>query len=192
MTTTSTKYLYLCTALFMTTALSSCSRPVAYFQRESLKLATIANSQPVDVPTLNQAIASPIKPITTTSQFEAYVRNDNKLALRKTLRKRMDKVETLLVSTLETLEPSVNYSAHKVNMVERLMVKKMNKRNHQQLAPDEPKKAMGDRIKLFGGILLLVVGAVIMIAGAKPILFLGLILALAGVVGIIAGLFGIS
>ncbi len=128
--------------------------------------------------------------MTTTSPPEVYVRNDNKPAPSKLLRQRMDRVETLLVSTHEASGPLESSATRKINTVERLMFKKMNQSNSQQLAPSKPKKAMGDRIKLFGGILLLVIGVVIMIAGPNPILFLGIILALAGVVGVIAGLFG--
>jgi PBP1b-binding outer membrane lipoprotein LpoB len=194
MTTTFTQYLF--AILFMTAVLSSCSRPVAYFQREPINLATTVKSQPVAEPTFNGAPALPEEPIIdtiiTTSHPEAYARNDSKLALGKTLRKRMNQMERLLVSTHEPLGPTVSYAVRKMNTVERRMVKKINKSNSQQLAPDQPKKAMADRIKLFGGILLLVVGAVIMLAASKSILFLGIILALAGIVGIIAGLFGIN
>lgn len=184
----------ICAALIGISICLSCSRPVAYFQRGPVNPSTTVNTQPVAMPMLNPAMAIPERLVTntntTTAQLEAYARNGEKPALKRTLNKRMNRVETLLASTHRTLVPTVNYATRKMNTVEGPTVKKMNESNNQQLAPSKPKRAMGNRIKLIGGLVLLLVGVVIMIAGPSLIFFLGLILALLGTVGIIVGLFG--
>ncbi|MFD2935002.1 hypothetical protein [Spirosoma flavum] len=185
---------HLCAALIGIAVLTSCSRPVAYFQRGSVDLSATLNTQSGDIPTPAQVSAAPTEPLmqanTTSTHLDAYVRNDSKLVLNKTLSKRMDRMKKLLASTHGNLEPTANYALRKMNVMERLVLKKMNKKIGQQRVSSNPEKAMGNRVHLIGGIVLLIAGLVLLIAGTGTGAFIGLIVALVGALGLILGLFG--
>lgn len=186
---------HLCTALLGVALLSSCSRPVAYFQKGPAQPAAVHNTPAVALPVPVQTATAPIEPFTqvnaTIHQVEALVRNDSKLLTNKKLSARMDRVKHLLASTHGTLVPTANTAPRKMNIVERLMLKKMNKKIGQRLAPNHPEKAMvANRIQLIGGIILLIGGLVLLIAGTGTAAFIGLIIALIGALGLILGLFG--
>jgi len=193
MTSMFNRYLYGCALLIVVAAFSSCSRPVAYFQRTPVNLLTTLNTQPISGSPLNQVITSPIRPDmkanTTISQLEFVARDNNKLALTKTLSKHTDRVKTWLVSTHETIKPPGNYTVGGMRTVERGIVKKDSETKRGQFIPSVTKKARANWIKLIGGIILLVVGGTIMLAGPGSIFFLGLVVALFGFVGVIVGLF---
>lgn len=187
------QYLYLGALLIVIAALPSCRHPVAYVQRTPVNLPTTRDTQPVPVPPLNQVIISPmgqaIKANTTTPQLEFVARNNNKLAPTKTLSKRMDRVKTWMASTHETVTSQGNYTNGRVNLVQKGMVQKTSETKRGELVPGTIKKAKANWIKLIGGVVLLVVGVAIMLAGPGSIFFLGLVVALFGFVGIILGLF---
>lgn len=174
-------------------ALPSCGRPVAYFQRTEANLLTTLDRQIVPQTPLNQVIASPIGPVvkatTSTPEPEFVARDNNRLAPTKPLSKRIDRVKTWLTSTHETVNPQGNYTAGRMNTVEKVMVKKTGEKKSGQLTPSAPTKARANWIKLIGGVILLVAGVAIMLAAPGSIFFLGLVVALFGFVGIILGLF---
>lgn len=180
----------------MVVALSSCSRPVAYFQRGPVNLSATTNAQPVAIPISGQDMVSPTMPsmIQEADPFsvqpEFYTSNDSKLVLNETTSKRVNRVRKLSASPVGGLTTTGSDAARKITGMERLMLKKLNKKIGQQLAPGNSKKVTGNRIKLIGGIVLLLIGVVVMIAAPSQIFFLGLIVALLGTVGIIVGLFG--
>lgn len=197
MTITCTRYLNLCAAVIMIAAFSSCSRPVTYFQPGPVNLLATSNTQPVALPTPDHAIALPAVPsmsskadsISTRPEF--YTRSDSKVVLNETLSRRMDRVRKLSsASTVETLTPTGSDAVRRITGMERLMLKKLNKKIGQQRLPGNSEKVTGNRIKLIGGIVLLLIGVVVMIAAPSQIFFLGLIVTLLGAVGIIVGLFG--
>lgn len=179
--------------LIVIAVLSSCSRPVTYFQRAPATLLTTLNTQPVSAPPLNQIIASPIgtvvKATTNVPGPEFVSRDNNKFIPAKPLSKRMARVNTWLVSTHETVNPQRNYTAGRMNTVEKVMVKKTGEKKSGQLTPSGTTKARANWIKLIGGVILLVAGVVIMLAAPGSIFFLGLVVALFGFVVIILGLF---
>lgn len=189
MTSTFTQHVYV--ALLGVTLISSCSRPVAYFQREpaASRAQTAALATPVPRITTQDQTLPPATMATTNA--DVYALADNKLVTTKTVPDRMLRAKKLLTSTTGTLRPEVNYTAYKVSAIERLMVKKINKQIRKQLAPTQPEKAMLSKGKLIGGIVLLIAGLIMLIAGMGTVAFIGLILSLLGFLGVIVGLFGI-
>lgn len=186
---------HLCAVLIGAAILSSCSRPVAYFQRSPVESTSKLNTQIVAIDTPTPTTSAPTESLTQANeaikQIDAYVRNDSKLASNKKLSKRMDRVKSLLASTRGTLEPTIVHASRKMNMVERLMLKKMNKKISRQLAPANPEKAMLSRSYLIGGgAVLLIGGLLLLIIGTGTAAFIGLIVALVGAVGLILALFG--
>ena len=107
---------YVVAALMGTALISSCSRPVAYFQptarqqyktvpTEAVAVTPAEATQPVAVETSAPqvaVVATPTEQIAqakqAVSQVEAYVRNDSKLASNKKLAKRMARVSELLTA----------------------------------------------------------------------------------------------
>ncbi|WP_240699513.1 hypothetical protein [Spirosoma sordidisoli] len=179
--------------LVVIAALSACSRPVAYFQRAPVNLLTTRNTHIVSLPPLTQAIISSIRPVikadTSTSELEFVARNNNKLIPNKPFSKHMARVKTWMTSTQATATLSGNYTADRLNTVEKVMVKKTGEKKSGQLAPSGTTKARANWIKLIGGAILLVAGVVIMLTAPGSIFFLGLVVALFGFVGVILGLF---
>ncbi len=197
MTISCTRYLNLCGAAIMITAFFSCRRPVTYFQPGPVNLLGTFNTQPGALPTPDHAIALPAVPIMSSKadpiskRPEFSTRSDSKVVLNETLSRRMDRVRKLSsASTVETLTPTGSDAAPRLIGMERLMMKKLNKKNGQQRLPGNSEKVTGNRLKLIGGIVLLLIGVVVMIAAPSQIFFLGLIVTLLGAVGIIVGLFG--
>ena len=190
---TSTLTQHLCAALLGVAVLSSCSRPVVYFQHGPAEPFTTSNPQPVPAPV--QAIAAldqpPAQANTTIAQPEVYVSTDSKLATHKTVSKRMIRLTTLLTSTAGTLNPKATNAPHKMNLMDRLVLKKMNKQINRQLAPNHPEKAMINTGKLIGGSVLLIAGLIMLIAGTGTVAFIGLIIGLVGALGILVGVLGI-
>lgn len=190
---TSTFTQHLCAALLGVAVFSSCSRPIAYFHHGPAEPFTTSNPQPVPAPV--QAIAALDQVIaqanTTIVQPEVYVSTDSKLATNKTLTKRMDRVTTLLTLTAGTLNPKANNAPHRMNLMERLVLKKMNKQINRQLSPNHSEKAMLNKGKLIGGSVLLIAGLIMLIAGTGTVAFIGLIIGLVGALGVLVGVLGI-
>lgn len=187
---------HLCIALLGAIILSSCSRPVAYFQRSSVDpartqaLAVVEPSQTQTLaaePSQTEVLA---KATSTITQLEAYVRNDNQLASNKKLTERMSRVKSLLTPTHGTLTPKATNTPQKMNLMERLMLKKLNKKINHQLAPAHTAKTTVNPVILIGGIVLLIGGLILLIAGTGTAAFIGLIIALIGALGTVLGLFG--
>lgn len=187
MTSTFTKHL--CAALMGAAILSSCSRPVAHFQRgpveryntpqtETVAAVTPTPAEAVQpaevVATAPVAVATPAPAEQVTqanaaiTQIEAYVRNDNKLATDKKLNKRMDRVKTMLATTATkaSLAPSATTSAKKTNLLERMALKKIDKQIKNKLSPQRTM--------------------------AKSLLTIGLIIGIAGLILILVGSTGIG
>ena len=193
---TSTFTQHLCVALLGVAVISSCSRPVAYFQRAPVDSYTASNTQAVAVVTPTQAVTTPAPPLaevnSTITQLETYVRNDSKLSLNKALSKRMVRVKKLLTSTAQPLESKATSAPRRMKLVEKLILRKMNKQISRQLAPNHPEKAMISTGKLIGGLVLLIAGLIMLFAGTGTVAFIGIILSLIGALGLLVSLLGID
>lgn len=103
MTTTSTQKI--CAVLIGVAIYSSCSRPIAYFQREASSSFATPKTQPVVLATPVQAAATPIETRMQVEsapvQIEAHLPNGGKMATATKLNERMIRVTYLL--TLQTV-----------------------------------------------------------------------------------------
>jgi hypothetical protein len=197
---------YFFATILGTTILSSCSRPVAYFQpsaREHFattqtKTVSAASAetaaQIVTEATAPVATVTPTEPVakasTALDQMDAMVRNDSKLSADKTVQKRLNRVRTLLASASAkaSLSPTEVTAPRKMNLVERMMLKKMNKKINKQLAPANPERAMAIQPLLVLGAILVIVGLLLLIFGTGTATTIGLIGLLGGAVLLLLGL----
>lgn len=188
---------HLFAALLGTALITSCSRPVAYFQpthREqfaSTEAPAVTPAQTVEttvaVETLSKDIVTPTEQIDQTkqavSQVEAYVRNDSKLASNKKLAKRMTRLNELLTaaSAKAAVAPAASAAAstQKTTLMQRMMLKKMDKRIKNHVAPDQT-KAMNSNVRL--GIIIGLVGLLLLLLGG------GTALSVIGLIGFIVGI----
>lgn len=199
---------HLFAALLGTAILSSCSRPVAYFQpsaRESFKSAqpqTAVASTPVEVAQpaseatpVAIAMAAPATSVEAklaqtkqaVKEVDAYVRNDSKLASNKKLAKRMERLNEMLATTSAKATVATNTaSPKKMSLMERTMLKKMDKKIKNHVAPDET-KAMNSNVRL--GIIVGIIGLLLLILGGGSVL--GVIGGIGFVVGLVLVLLGV-
>ncbi|WP_420147757.1 hypothetical protein [Spirosoma sp.] len=188
---------------FMIAAFTSCSRPTAYFQpsaREHFATNTAKpeSAKPVEAPApaaVTPAVAAaPAEQVTQANaaldQVDALVRNDSKLAADKSVQKRLNRVRTLLATTSakNNLSPTGTTAPKKMNLVERLMVKKMNKKISKQLAPANPEKAMISTGTLAVGAVLVIVGLLLLLLTTGTGVTVGVISLLVGAVILLVGL----
>ncbi|GAB3972153.1 hypothetical protein GCM10028806_23740 [Spirosoma terrae] len=176
---TLTKHIYI--ALFGISVLSSCSRPVAYFQpsaRENYhaKQATVTPaatsaetpsevvaSTPVSAPASPSSEEQVAQAKQAVEQLDAYVRNDNKLASNKKLTKRMERVKSMLnsVTPQALAKANTNVTAKKMTLLERMATKKIDKKIKNKLSPNQPMAQSMLTIGLIvaaAGLLLLLIG----------------------------------
>jgi uncharacterized membrane protein YccC len=176
---TLTKHIYI--ALFGISVLSSCSRPVAYFQpsaRENYHTqqltvtpaATSAQtpseavaSTPVSAPASPSSEEQVAQAKQAVDQLDAYVRNDNKLASNKKLAKRMERVKAMLnsVTPQALTKANTNVTAKKMTLLERMATKKIDKKIKNKLSPNQPMAQSMLTIGLIvaaAGLLLLLIG----------------------------------
>ncbi|GAB4015891.1 hypothetical protein [Spirosoma koreense] len=171
--------------------LSSCSRPVAYFQRGPVesslpKASVVTIASPVQ--TANPAVREFPETDLTSTLAEASVGNTRNESTGQQLARHAVRAKSLLASPQATKAVA---SSRKLNLVERLVLKKLNKKISKQLAPNHPEQAMLKTGTLIGSLVLLVGGLILLIAGTGTVAFIGLILSLIGAVGTIVALFGI-
>jgi hypothetical protein len=190
-------------ALLGVAILSSCSRPVAYLQpsaREHFATTkvspsvSIESSAPVTSETTAPVAATPAEQVakatTAMDQMDAMVRNDTKLSADKTVQKRLNRVRALLASTSakETLAPTEVSTPKKMNLLERMMLKKMNKKISKQLAPANPEKTMSNQGTLAAGAVLVIIGLLLLVLTSGTAATVGLVAILVGAVLLLLGL----
>jgi hypothetical protein len=151
----------ICAVLIVVAICSSCSRPVANFQRGAFSASAPPKTQPLVIANPVQAVATPIRtrmPVEAAPvQIEAHLPQEGKLATPTKLNERMTRVTYRLIP--QTLKPTASQFPHKATFVEGLMLRKVNKRIGQHLAPRNPEKAMvANRARLIGGLVLLLGG----------------------------------
>ncbi len=186
---------HICAALMGVAILSSCSRPVAYFQRGPVEHyntpKTVAVATPAEVAQPAEAVdVAPTAVVTPAAaeqvaqanvamtQIEAYVRNDNKLATDKKLNKRMDRVKSMLATatTKASLAPNTTASTKKANLLERMAIKKIDKQIKNKLSPE---RTMAKSL-LTIGLIVGVIGLIFLLLGiANPLGLIALIVGLA-------------
>lgn len=192
------------TALLGAAIFSSCSRPVAYFQpsaREHFatstsKAAPLATAEQatsaIESTTPTQPVVTPVEQVAQTNaaldQVDALVRNDSKLGADKTVQKRLNRVRTLLASTSATATPEVASAPKKMNLMERMMLKKMNKKISKQLAPANPDQTMSSRGTLAAGAVLVIIGLLLLVLTSGTASTIGLVAVLVGAVILLIGL----
>ncbi|MBC3784064.1 hypothetical protein [Spirosoma utsteinense] len=203
MSSTFTKHIY--AALMGVAVLSSCSRPVAYFQRgpvqhyntpateavavavtpaEVAQPAEAVAVAPVAVETAAVAVAAPApkeqiaQAKATMSQVEAYVRNDSKLATDKKLNKRMDRVKNMLASAeaKTALAQNTTTTTKKANLLERMATKKIDKQIKHKLSPE---RTMAKSLLTIGLIVGIAGLLLIILNAAAPLGVIALIVGLA-------------
>ncbi len=205
----------LCAALIGVVVLSSCSRPVAYFQRGPVenyhtpKTETVAVVTPVEAaqPALGTTAAEPVAPVaavseatpanavaqanTAMTQLEAYVRNDSKLAADKNVSKRIARAKQLLATaaTKATTTPNATASPKKMNLLERMATKHIDKQIKHKLAPDQTKRTMAKSL-LKIGLIVGLIGLILLLVGNGFGATLGLIGLIGGAVLVIVDLGG--
>lgn len=184
-------------ALMGVAILSSCSRPVAYFQRGPVehyntpKTETVAMAAPAAVAQPAEATETapadvvapaPAEQIAQANvamtQIEAYVRNDNKLATDKKLNKRMDRVKTMLATatTKSSVAPNAVASTKKATLLERMAIKKIDKQIKNKLSPE---RTMAKSL-LTIGLIVGVIGLILLLLSvANPLGLIALIVGLA-------------
>ncbi|WP_338875510.1 hypothetical protein WBJ53_07815 [Spirosoma sp. SC4-14] len=190
--------------LVMATMFTACSRPVAHFQPTPREHFAVATSAPVTSPTVSteapamepsaETAPIPMAPATRISealdQMDALVRNDSKLASNKTVQKRLNRIRTLVetTATQSTLGFSSTNSTKKAGLMERMVLKKMNKKISRQLAPQNPDKTMMNSGILATGAVLVIVGLLLLLLTSGTGATVGLIVLLAGAVILLVGL----
>ncbi|MVM38162.1 hypothetical protein GO730_12175 [Spirosoma sp. HMF3257] len=160
----------------MFTFITSCSRPVAYFQpsiREHI-VTNVEQTKPLDVnqtPTDQPIIElnMPQQLVQATSKadtVDALVRANSQLTTTqaKTVQKRLNRVQTCLglEATKASQAPTKIATPRKMNLLERMMLKKLNRQISKQLAPANPDRTLASTsililgaVLVLGGILLL-------------------------------------
>jgi hypothetical protein len=83
-------------------------------------------------------------------------------------------------------------AAHHLTSVERLVLRKVNNKIRHQLAPNHPQKALINKGKLAGSLVLLIAGLLMLILGTGTLAFVGLIVGLVGAAGLVVSLIGID
>lgn len=194
-------------ALMGVALLSSCSRPVAYFQpsqRENFRTPPTANvvvatpaeaSQPTaqtDEPTLATDAVLPAVPTPAVQvaqanvameQLDAYVKNDSKLAGNRKLAKRMARANALLAEA--NANPTATASPRKASFTERLMLKKLDKKIKNKMAPDQTNALTDNKIR--NGAIIGAIGLVVAIIFGGLLGVIGVLLLLAGIVLVVLG-----
>ena len=190
-------------ALMGVAVLSSCSRPVAYFQkseRESFATKTVTAPVVVETPAVaspaieEATVAQPVQatPIAETpaaqvaqataalDQVDALVRNDSKLASNKSVQKRLNRVRTLLASSAQNTDLTSTETAtaapRKMNLMKRVMLKQMDKKIKHRLAPE---KTMAKSLLTIGLIVGIIGLLLIILNVASPLGIIALVVGLA-------------
>ena len=184
--------------------LSSCSRPTAYFQRTpAVSYATPAPAAaPVATPAVvtEQPAVSAVLPAPETAptvavqakaaldQIDALASTKTGLAQNKRTEKRLNRVRTMLASMTAPTATAAPATPKKASLLERMMLKKMDKKISRQLAPANPEKTMISTGTLSLGAVLVIVGLLLVLLTTGTGATIGIIALLAGAVVLLLGL----
>ncbi|GAB4043217.1 hypothetical protein [Spirosoma jeollabukense] len=181
-------------ATFLGVSIFSCSRPVAYFQptsREQFKstqpnVTSVAKeTQPIALEIASTTKALPEQDLSAQqvdqaklamNRFEAYVRNDSKLTSNRKLTKRMARVSELLAKTNSQMDLSTKaLSAQKTTLVQRVMLKRIDKKIKNHLSPE---RAMAKSLLTIGAIVGIIGLLLIILNVASPLGIIALVVGL--------------
>lgn len=184
-------------AIVILSLLTACSRPYATLQRTPVNGAqttidastspitvaaenlTQASAEQVGTPT--QAAITPTTIQESIAQSEALVAADHRLTAtqKNTLTKRMNRIRHVMsAATLADVSGSkARELTHKPTVLERIVVKKMDKQIQRKLSPQQPQLNVG----------MLSTGAVLVLVGLLLVLLTSGTAATLGIVGLIVG-----
>jgi hypothetical protein len=197
----------ICAALLGVAVFTSCSRPVAYFQPSQAerfhtqKTESVATTVATPSVEATQPVAAEVAATTPSveatpaaqvaqakaamSQVEAYVRNDSKLASNKKLTKRIARANEMLANAGTKASVATNATtAKKMSFAERMVMKKLDKKIKNHVAPEEA-KVMSRNVR--NGIIIGAIGLILSLIFAGPIGIIGLVLLVVGIVLILLG-----
>jgi hypothetical protein len=192
-------------ALSFATLLTSCNRQQALFQRtpvvsyatpiSAAAPVTVAEQPAVVAPTttteanVTAPAAQAVQAKAALAQLDALVSANPSLVDNKRVDKRMSKVRTMLTSmSTANTAPSATAAPKKMNLVQRMMLKKMDRKISKQLAPANPEKAMISTGTLALGAVLVIVGLLLILLTSGAGMTIGIIALLAGAVVLLLGL----
>ncbi|OIN59518.1 hypothetical protein BLX24_09545 [Arsenicibacter rosenii] len=123
------------------------------------------------------------------ARYEAVASADNNLSVseKQKLDKRMGRIKQLLATTSFT-ETSAKASTHKTTAMERMMVKKINKKIQQKMYPEKAQKAQLNTGVLTGGAVLVILGLLLLLLTSGTAATLGLVSLIVGAVLLLIGL----
>ncbi|WP_460945390.1 hypothetical protein [Spirosoma daeguense] len=187
--------------LLMISVFASCSRPVAYFQPTTREQFTTTSAKPAPIRAIEETapatITSTVTPAEQVAQVnteldkvDALVRNDSKLSADKTVQKRLNRIRSMVASasTKTNVASAESQSTKKMGLMERMMLKKMNKKISKQLAPANPEKTMINSGTLATGAVLVIVGLLLLLLTTGTGATVGLIALVIGAVLLLLGL----
>lgn len=183
-----------------TALITSCSRPYATMQRTpAQKFATTTQTTPVqtiapveaETPvTVEASVAAPavttpapaVEVASAQSQLNEAVASNKTVMADKRVQKQMAKINAVLAASGQQSTMTPTTTAKKMNVVERMMVKKIDQKIKNKLSPDQ---TMAKSLLTLGAIIA-IIGLVLMLLGvASP---LGLIALIVGLVLILVDL----
>ena len=182
-------------ALAVTAFLGSCSRPVATFQRSNVERFYTAQAPTAPVAATSDVVAESVATTSVVAtnadakaqieqalvKTEAYASTNARPAEARKLERRISKIRQVLATTTQQTLTSTK-SAAKPTMVQKLMLKGMDRKIQKHLAPEQPQRSSNLTIGLVVGAIGLLL---LLLSVANP---LGLILLVVGIVLIILGL----
>lgn len=194
---TSTKHTFL--ALAVTAFLGSCSRPVATFQPS--KAERFYSAQTPATPVVAQetvvsepvaaAVETPAAPVTANTNIEqaltkaeAYASTKARPADARKLERRITKIREVLATSPQQAV-ATNTATQKTSLVQRIMLKSMDKKIQKHLAPEQPMRSS----TLTAGLVIGLIGLLLLLLVAPGIgQTIGLIALVVGIVLVILGL----
>ncbi|WP_229379883.1 hypothetical protein [Fibrella forsythiae] len=201
---TSTKHTIL--ALAVTAFLGSCSRPVATFQpSKAERFYSSAQSAPAPAAVQEVAVAEPVAAAPATpvveatpatasasnnmeqalTKAEAYASTKARPADARKLERRITKIrEVLATSPQQAVATTNTETAKKTSLVQRMMLKSMDKKIQKHLAPEQPMRSS----TLTAGLVIGLIGLLLLLLTTGTAATIGLIALVVGIVLVILGL----
>ncbi|QMW00167.1 hypothetical protein [Spirosoma foliorum] len=174
-------------SLLLLLLVTACSRQPAYFQASHRDYHVPASPQTSWSKALTEEAHVSSQVASTDSAFnqlEVLVRNDSELATNKTVQKRLNRARILFTSssTKANVASTETVAHKKMTFMERMMVKKLNKKISKQLAPSNPEKSLASKSILALSIVLIVAGILLLALTSGGGFALGAIAFAAGLV----------
>jgi hypothetical protein len=182
-----------------TALITSCSRPYATVQRTpTQKFATVTQPAPVQTvapaqaeapvvaeAVVNAPVAAPAPEVAVAqSQLNEAVASNKTIMADKRVQKQMAKINAALASSAQKSTMTPTTTAKKMNVVERMMVKRIDQKIKNKLAPEQ---TMAKSLLTLGAIIA-VIGLILILIGGSGLGALGAIALVVGLVLILIDL----